>query len=213
MSASSRISSTGDNDDLARRFGVHANGLTTPLPTRTRSTTGRPAFVATSSGMLARRPTSVWSVRSSRWRAHAARLTRHRGRYASDSWRWAPMASGVTLASAFIQISNDWGTYTAGKFGSFFDFCGAHSLRQHPDRYRAGTTDPNLFAWTFAGGNGFSFSISAEDPELDWPASTTAMTTTKVWKFLTAWRTSASTRDGVPRRSWVRCVISMTITG
>ena len=28
-----------------------------------------------------------------------------------------------------------------------------------------GTTDPNLFAWTFAGGNGFSFSIASEDPK------------------------------------------------
>jgi len=72
--------------------------------------------------------------------------------------------SGVTLASAFIQISNDWGTYTAGKFGSFFDFFGSH-LYGTRIGLEDGTTDPNLFAWTFAGGNGFSFSISAEDPD------------------------------------------------
>ena len=71
--------------------------------------------------------------------------------------------SGVTLADAFIQISNDWGTYTAGKFGSFYDFFGAH-LYGTRIGLEDGTTDPNLFAWTFAGGNGFSFSISAEDP-------------------------------------------------
>jgi len=71
--------------------------------------------------------------------------------------------SGVTLASAFIQVSNDWGTYTAGKFGSFFDFFGAH-LYGTRIGLKDGTTDPNLFAWTFAGGNGFSFSISSEDP-------------------------------------------------
>jgi len=72
--------------------------------------------------------------------------------------------SGVTLASAFIQISNDWGTYTAGKFGSFFDFFGSH-LYGTRIGLEDGTTDPNLFAWTFAGGNGFSFSISFEDPD------------------------------------------------
>lgn len=73
--------------------------------------------------------------------------------------------SGVTLASAFIQVSNDWGTYTAGKFGSFFDFWGDHSFGSTRIGIEPGTTDPNLFAWTFAGGNGFSFSVSAEDPD------------------------------------------------
>jgi hypothetical protein len=72
--------------------------------------------------------------------------------------------SNVTLASAFIQISNDWGTYTAGKFGSFFDFFGSH-LYGTRIGLEDGTTDPNLVAWTFAGGNGFSFSIAAEDPK------------------------------------------------
>jgi hypothetical protein len=72
--------------------------------------------------------------------------------------------SGVTLASAFIQVSNDFGTYTAGKFGSFFDFFGAHLYGTRVG-LEDGTTDPNLFAWTFAGGNGFSFSIAAEDPK------------------------------------------------
>jgi hypothetical protein len=72
--------------------------------------------------------------------------------------------SGVTLASAFIQVSNDWGTYTAGKFGSFFDFFGSH-LYGTRIGLEDGTTDPNLFAWTFAGGNGFSFSIASEDPK------------------------------------------------
>jgi len=71
--------------------------------------------------------------------------------------------SGFGLADAFIQISNDWGTYTAGKFGSFYDFFGAHLYGTRVG-LEDGTTDPNLFAWTFAGGNGFSFSIAAEDP-------------------------------------------------
>jgi hypothetical protein len=67
------------------------------------------------------------------------------------------------LAAAFIQISNNWGTYTAGRTGSFFDFWGSHGYgtRLNIDD---STTDTNLFAWTFAGGNGFSFTVAAEDP-------------------------------------------------
>jgi len=87
-----------------------------------------------------------------------------RGVTADDFGGVASYGSGVTLASAFIQVSNDWGTYTAGKFGSFFDFFGSH-LYGTRIGLEDGTTDPNLFAWTFAGGNGFSFSISAEDPD------------------------------------------------
>jgi hypothetical protein len=74
-------------------------------------------------------------------------------------------ATGFGLASAFLQVSNDWGTYTAGKFGSFFDFWGDHSFGSTRIGIEPGTDDPNLFAWTFAGGNGFSFSVSAEDPK------------------------------------------------
>jgi hypothetical protein len=67
------------------------------------------------------------------------------------------------LASAFIQISNDWGTYTAGRTGSFFDFWGGESWGTRIG-LEAGTEDTALFAWTFAGGNGISFTLSAEDP-------------------------------------------------
>jgi hypothetical protein len=71
--------------------------------------------------------------------------------------------TSVALAAAFIQISNDWGTYTAGHTGSFFDFFGSHTygVRINIDD---NTTEQTLFAWTFAGGNGFSFTIAAEDP-------------------------------------------------
>jgi len=72
--------------------------------------------------------------------------------------------NSFNLADAFIQISNDWGTYTAGRFGSFYDFFGSHLYGTRVG-LEDGTTDPNLFAWTFAGGNGFSFSIAAEDPD------------------------------------------------
>jgi hypothetical protein len=71
------------------------------------------------------------------------------------------------LEEAFIQISNDWGTYTAGHTGSFFDFYGTNV-------YNASigvggwvddpTGEQTLFAWTFAGGNGFSATLSIEDP-------------------------------------------------
>ena len=42
--------------------------------------------------------------------------------------------------------------------GSFFDFWGDHSFGSTRIGIEPGTDDPNLFAWTFAGGNGFSFS-------------------------------------------------------
>jgi hypothetical protein len=72
-------------------------------------------------------------------------------------------ASGPNLASAYITITNDWGTYTAGKRGSFFDFWGSDIYGTRLG-LQDGTTDTTLFAWTFAGGNGFTFTISAEDP-------------------------------------------------
>jgi hypothetical protein len=67
------------------------------------------------------------------------------------------------LASAFIQVSNDWGTYTAGHTGSFFDFWGSHGYGGVVN-IDDNTGEQTLFAWTFAGGNGFSFTLSAEDP-------------------------------------------------
>jgi hypothetical protein len=71
--------------------------------------------------------------------------------------------TAVALAAAFIQISNDWGTYTAGHSGSFFDFFGSHGYGSRID-IDDNTTEQTLFGWTFAGGNGFSFTIAAEDP-------------------------------------------------
>jgi hypothetical protein len=67
------------------------------------------------------------------------------------------------LAAAYIQVSNDWGTYTAGHTGSFFDFFGSHVYGTRLG-LEAGTGEATLFAWTFAGGNGFSFTVSIEDP-------------------------------------------------
>ncbi|HEX9905284.1 MAG TPA: porin, partial [Propylenella sp.] len=67
------------------------------------------------------------------------------------------------LSAAYIEIINDWGTFTAGRRGSFFDFWGAHGYGTRI-QIDESTVDTNLFGWTFAAGNGFSFTIAAEDP-------------------------------------------------
>jgi hypothetical protein len=155
---------TGDAADLARRYGVIANGVTTPL--------GNPNEVNNWSTRVrghinfdARTQTDIGLVR-----AYIAMEGTRGPRNVTPGDNTPPIlgvgaySSNVTLSSAFIQVSNDWGTYTAGKFGSFFDFFGG-DLPDTRIGLEAGTTDPNLFAWTFAGGNGFSFSVSAEDPD------------------------------------------------
>jgi hypothetical protein len=69
----------------------------------------------------------------------------------------------TNLNHAYIQVINDWGTYTVGHTGSFFDIFGSNTYGT-----RVAIDDPTgeatLFAWTFAAGNGFSFTVSAEDP-------------------------------------------------
>jgi opacity protein-like surface antigen len=72
-------------------------------------------------------------------------------------------SSSPNVSAAFIQISNDWGTYTAGHTGSFFDFWGADGFGTRI-QIDDPTTEQTLFGWTFAAGNGFSFTIAAEDP-------------------------------------------------
>jgi hypothetical protein len=151
----------GSAQDLARRFGGHANGLTAPL--------GNPNTVNTWSTRV--RGHVEWDVRTQTdiglIRAFIAMEGTRGPRNVTPGGGGGVAAYGstVTLASAFLQVSNDWGTYTAGKFGSFFDFWGDHSFGSTRIGIEAGTTDANLFAWTFAGGNGFSFSVSAEDPD------------------------------------------------
>jgi hypothetical protein len=68
-----------------------------------------------------------------------------------------------SLAAAFIEISNDMGTFTAGHRGSFFDFFGSYAFGTRLD-IDDNTTEQTLFAYTFSGGNGFSGTISLEDP-------------------------------------------------
>jgi len=66
------------------------------------------------------------------------------------------------LNAAFIQISNDMGTFTAGHSGSFFDFFGSYGFGSRID-VDDPTTEATLFAYTFGGGNGFSATLSLED--------------------------------------------------
>jgi len=67
------------------------------------------------------------------------------------------------LSAAFIQISNDMGTFTAGHSGSFFDFFGSYGFGSRID-VDDPTTESTQFAFTFGGGNGFSATLSIEDP-------------------------------------------------
>ena len=69
------------------------------------------------------------------------------------------------LSSAFVQLSNDWGTFTAGHSGSFFDFFGSHGYGTRVT-IDDNTGEQTLFAWTFAPASvsGLSFTLSAEDP-------------------------------------------------
>jgi hypothetical protein len=143
---------TGDPADLTARFGVPASEVDN-WTTRVRGVVSWDVRTQTDIGLV---------------RAYIA-LQGQRGPgqgYTGDLLDPEETAYPVEfdLASAFIQVSNDWGTYTAGKFGSFFDFWGGYSYGTRIG-IEAGTDDPNLFAWTFAGGNGFSFSIAAEDPK------------------------------------------------
>jgi hypothetical protein len=71
-------------------------------------------------------------------------------------------SAGADLVHAYIQISNDMGTFTAGHTSSFYDFWGSNGFGT-----RVGiddqTGEQTLFAYTFGGGNGFSATVSLED--------------------------------------------------
>jgi hypothetical protein len=66
------------------------------------------------------------------------------------------------LNAAFIQISNEMGTFTAGHSGSFFDFFASYGFGSRLD-VDDPTGEQTLFAYTFGGGNGFSATLSLED--------------------------------------------------
>jgi len=70
------------------------------------------------------------------------------------------------LVNAFIQITNDWGTITAGRTSSFFDFFGSNTFgdRVFIDDQ---TNEVNTLAYTAAFGNGVSATLSIEDAGSD----------------------------------------------
>jgi hypothetical protein len=68
----------------------------------------------------------------------------------------------VTFRQFFIQIANDWGTVTAGRAASFFEFWESDAWADIIGE-DAPLAPGNLFAVTFALGNGVSASLSAED--------------------------------------------------
>ncbi len=79
---------------------------------------------------------------------------------------YAPDASATNfdLPYAFVEVSNDFGTFTAGRTDSFFDFFGSNGYGT-----RIGvddnTTEATLFAYTFNGASGLKATLSAENPD------------------------------------------------
>ncbi len=111
-------------------------------------------LAVTSALTPARRTDSAWSGPISPSKATTSGATNN-----SDA-----NGASADLDNAFIQVSNNFGTYTAGRTGSFFDFWGSDGPGDIVliDDNTQGST--NLFGFTFAGGNGFSFTLAAEDP-------------------------------------------------
>ena len=57
------------------------------------------------------------------------------------------------LSAAYIEIANDFGTFTAGHTGSFFDFYGSDDYGTRVD-IDDNTTEQSLFAITLTGRTG-----------------------------------------------------------
>ena len=82
-----------------------------------------------------------------------------------DMWWTDNSGSGAVISntimwSGFIQF----GGFTAGRTGSFFDyFVNYAGTWGSPSDVAYSVTRTNLFAYTFAFGNGLSFSVAAED--------------------------------------------------
>lgn len=68
------------------------------------------------------------------------------------------------LPAAFIEVSNDRGTFTAGMTGSFFDFYGSDDYGTRID-VDDNTTEQTLFAYTLNGPSGLKGTLSIEDPD------------------------------------------------
>ena len=80
----------------------------------------------------------------------------------SENSRWLRFFSlGVNLDKAFIQFAG----FTAGRAASFFDFY-AHDLEFVASSLGSDISSTNLLAYTATFGQGFSATLSVEDPLL-----------------------------------------------
>jgi len=91
---------------------------------------------------------------------------RYRMTLGNDSFDTDYESTSPYLVNAFIQITNDWGTITAGRTSSFFDFFGSNTFgdRVFIDDQ---TNEVNTLAYTAAFGNGVSATLSIEDAGSD----------------------------------------------
>jgi hypothetical protein len=69
----------------------------------------------------------------------------------------------MELAAAYIEVANDFLTFTAGHTGSFFDFYGSDDYGSRLD-IDDSTTEQTLFAVTMNGPSGLRGTLSIEDP-------------------------------------------------
>ena len=68
------------------------------------------------------------------------------------------------MPSAFIEVTNDRGIFTAGRTGSFFDFYGSDDYGTRID-VDDSTTEQNLVAYTVVSALGLKGTLSIEDPD------------------------------------------------
>jgi hypothetical protein len=69
----------------------------------------------------------------------------------------------VELALAYVEIANDFTTFTAGHTSSFFDFYGSDDYGTRVD-IDDSTTEQTLFAMSLSGPQGLRGTLSIEDP-------------------------------------------------
>lgn len=76
-----------------------------------------------------------------------------------------PYGENLEIPAAYIQVSNNHGMFTAGHYGSFFDFYSSDDYGTRID-IDDNTTEANLFAYTFNfGTSGLKGTLSIEDPD------------------------------------------------
>jgi hypothetical protein len=73
-------------------------------------------------------------------------------------------STDVDLDEAYIAVSGRYGTFTAGKASSFFDFFSSDTYGTRSD-VDDPTEDPTLFAYSLGIGSGWTGTLSMEDPD------------------------------------------------